>query len=396
MRIPNTVGWGLGLALATALISGFSVFLNGQFIKLFHDPTLLAAVRNGAVGLVLLAIAIANGGLREVARLGWRARLGLIAIGVVGGGISFALFFNGLAASSSPAAAIIHKTLFVWVAALAIPLLGERVGPLQVASLGLLLAGTVVLAPAGTIGAGVGELLVVAATLLWSLEVVVAKRLLRGGVPVSLVAASRMTIGAVALFSIVGATGDVSAVLAFTAQQWFAIAVTGTLLAGYVLTWFGALRRAPGDERHEHPRPGRRRHDHPSVLEHRRAAGPDGRARQRPPGHRRRGCRRGCVARRGRAPAAAAASASASAHDRDDRDRTHDHGGAGFGRTHVRPVRRPAQRPRLLRWQRFRQSAGSPPGRARRTRARESLQGVRGSLAVSHADRPVGRHRRPP
>ncbi|MFL5750747.1 MAG: hypothetical protein ACJ767_09065, partial [Chloroflexota bacterium] len=28
-------------------------------------------------------------------------------------------------------------------------------------------------------------------------------------------------------------------------QQWLAIAVTGTLLTGYVLTWFGALRRAP-------------------------------------------------------------------------------------------------------------------------------------------------------
>ena len=36
MRVPNTVGWGLGLALATALISGFSVFLNGQFVKLFE------------------------------------------------------------------------------------------------------------------------------------------------------------------------------------------------------------------------------------------------------------------------------------------------------------------------------------------------------------------------
>lgn len=245
MRVPNTVGWGLGLALATALISGFSVFLNGQFVKLFDDPTLLAAVRNGMVGLVLLGVAIASGGLRELARLGWRERLGLVAIGVVGGGISFALFFNGLAQSSSPAAAIIHKTLFIWVAALAIPLLGERVGPLQVASLGLLLAGTLVLAPAGSIGTGVGELLVVAATLLWSLEVIVAKRLLRGGVPVSLVAASRMSIGAVALFSIVGVTGDASAVLAFTAQQWLAIVVTGTLLTGYVLTWFGALRRAP-------------------------------------------------------------------------------------------------------------------------------------------------------
>jgi drug/metabolite transporter (DMT)-like permease len=245
MRIPNTVGWGLGLALVTALISGVSVFLNGRFVALFDDPTLLAAVRNGLVGFVLVGIAIASGGLAELRRLRWPQRLGLLAVGVVGGGISFALFFNGLALSSSPAAAVIHKTLFVWVAALAIPLLGERVGPLQVASIGLLLAGTLVLAPAGSIGAGVGEAMVVAATLLWSLEVIVAKRLLRNGVSVSLVAATRMAVGSLTLFAIVGATGDPSAVLAFGGQQWLAIAVTTALLAGYVLTWFGALRRAP-------------------------------------------------------------------------------------------------------------------------------------------------------
>jgi drug/metabolite transporter (DMT)-like permease len=245
MRVPNTVGWGLGLALATALISGVSVFLNGQFVKLFHDPTLLAAVRNGVVGVVLLAIALWSGGLRDLHRLDRLQLGGLLLVGVIGGGVAFALFFNGLAASSSPAAAIIHKTLFVWVAALAIPLLGERVGALQIASLLLLLAGTIVLAPAGSIGAGVGEAMVVAATLLWSVEVIVAKRLLRSGVPVSVVAAARMAIGSTALFAIVGATGDVSAVAGFGGPQWVAIAITSALLAGYVLTWFGALKRAP-------------------------------------------------------------------------------------------------------------------------------------------------------
>jgi drug/metabolite transporter (DMT)-like permease len=245
MRVPNTAGWGLGLALVTALISGVSVFLNGQFVKLFHDPTLLAAVRNGIVGLTLVAIAIGSGGLRDVRGLRGRQVAGLIVVGVIGGGMSFALFFNGLAASSSPAAAIIHKTLFVWVAALAIPLLGERVGILQVGSLVLLLAGTIVLAPAGSIGTGVGEAMVVAATLLWSVEVIVAKRLLRGGVPVSVVGAARMAIGSAALFAIVASTGDVSAVAAFGPSQWLAIAITAGLLTGYVLTWFGALKRAP-------------------------------------------------------------------------------------------------------------------------------------------------------
>ena len=63
MRVPKTIGWGIALALATAIISGFSVYLNGQFVKRFDDPTLLAAVRNGLVGLALVAVAIGAGAI---------------------------------------------------------------------------------------------------------------------------------------------------------------------------------------------------------------------------------------------------------------------------------------------------------------------------------------------
>ena len=83
MRVPNSVSWGLGLAVTTALISGISVFLNGLFVKMFHDPTLLAAVRNGVVGLVLVAIAIGSGGLRDVRLLSRRQVAGLLAVGVI-------------------------------------------------------------------------------------------------------------------------------------------------------------------------------------------------------------------------------------------------------------------------------------------------------------------------
>ena len=59
MRIPNSTAWGVGLAVTTALISGVSVYLTGQYVKLFDDPTLLAAVRNGLVGLVLAGASLA-------------------------------------------------------------------------------------------------------------------------------------------------------------------------------------------------------------------------------------------------------------------------------------------------------------------------------------------------
>jgi drug/metabolite transporter (DMT)-like permease len=244
-HVPKTTAWGVGLALATALISGVSVWLNGRYVKLFDDPTLLAAVRNGLVGLVLATFALSSGRLGELRALDGRRRLALLAIGVIGGGIPFALFFNGLALSTSPAAALIHKTLFLWVALLAVVILRERIGFAQLAAMAVLLAGTFVLAPAGALGTGVGEAMIVAATACWAVEVVLVRRLLLRDVSVGLATASRMVIGSAVLFGIVAATGDLSGLGAFGVQQWAAIAVTGALLTGYVTTWYGALQRAP-------------------------------------------------------------------------------------------------------------------------------------------------------
>ncbi len=242
--IPRTTAWGLGLALGTALISGVSVWLNGRYVKLFDDPTLLAAVRNGIVGLVLASFALGTGRLGELRALDGRRRLALLAIGVIGGGIPFALFFNGLALSTSPAAALIHKTLFLWVAVLAVITLGERLGWAQLAALGVLLAGTLILAPSGALGAGVGEAMIVAATLMWAVEVVVVRRVLLTGVSPSLAAASRMVVGSLSLLALVAVGGGLDGIAAWGTAQWQAIAITSLLLAGYVATWYGALQRA--------------------------------------------------------------------------------------------------------------------------------------------------------
>jgi drug/metabolite transporter (DMT)-like permease len=239
------MAWGVALALATALISGVSVWLNGRYVKLFDDPTLLAAVRNGLVGIALAAFAVGTGRLVELRGLGSRQRLGLLAIGIIGGGIPFALFFNGLALSTSPAAALIHKTLFLWVGVLAVIVLRERLGLAQVAALALLLVGTLALAPAGSLGTGIGEAMILAATLCWAVEVVIVRRLVGGSVSPSLAAAARMVVGSATLFAIVAATGSLGGLAAYGPAQWGAIAITGILLTGYVSTWYAALQRAP-------------------------------------------------------------------------------------------------------------------------------------------------------
>lgn len=96
-------------------------------------------------------------------------------MGLVGGSVPFLLFFEGLSRATSTQAAFIHKSLLVWVVILAIILLKERLGIAHVAALGLLVWGQISLAGGITdLGMGSGELMVLAATLMWSVEVIVA------------------------------------------------------------------------------------------------------------------------------------------------------------------------------------------------------------------------------
>jgi drug/metabolite transporter (DMT)-like permease len=246
MTIPRTVGWGIVLATMTALISGVSVFANGLIVKEFPDPVVLTGVRNAMVGGVLLAILLATGGGREIRALSRRPAGALFAIAVIGGSVPFILFFSGLAMASGPGAAFIHKTLFVWVSLLAVPFLGETLGLAQLAALGVLVVGTLLVGPTGAVGPGPAEALILAATMLWAVEVVVARRLLRrDDVSLRLAATARMALGAALIAGFLAVTGRLGAVATLTGAQWLLIAATGALLFGYVTTWYAALQRAP-------------------------------------------------------------------------------------------------------------------------------------------------------
>ncbi len=246
MSIPRTTGWGIGLAAATACISGVSIFVNGLVVKEFGDPVALTGARNLLVGLVLLGILLASGGASEVRALDRRRSGGLLALAVIGGSVPFILFFSGLAAAGGPGAGIIQKTMFIWVAALAMVFLGESLGIAQVVALAALLGGVLLIGPTGAIGTGPAEAMILVATLFWSVEVIVARRLLGGeGVSVRLATTARMALGGVLIVGFLVASGRSGAVAAFSLHQWSIVAVTGLLLLGYVTTWYGALQRAP-------------------------------------------------------------------------------------------------------------------------------------------------------
>ncbi len=242
---PMTARWGVALALTTAVISGFAVFVNAYGVKQVPDAAVYTTVKNGVAALLLLVFAGLVVPARTVRRLGRRDWLGLAVIGVVGGSVPFILFFSGLAVASAPTAAFIHKTLFIWVALLAVPFLGERLGILPVAAMAVLLAGQALATPPTGIVWGAGETMIAAATLLWSVEVILARRLLVGQVPSPLLGAARLGVGLVVLIGYLAVSGRLGILAGLTPNQWFWALVTGLPLAGYVATWLAALKRAP-------------------------------------------------------------------------------------------------------------------------------------------------------
>jgi drug/metabolite transporter (DMT)-like permease len=240
----NRTQVGIALALVTAAISGVSIFVNSYAVKQIADPAIFTTLKNGIAAAVLLVLALTVVRRADLQRIDRRDWLGVAVVGVVGGGIAFLLFFTGLALASAPSAAFIHKTLFVWVALLAVPVLGERLGLLQIGALSALLGAQLLIAPPAGVTWGAGETMIASATLLWAVEVVLARRLLVR-VPTGVLGVGRLGVGLIVLAGYLALTGRLPLLTELSATQWAWATFTGLLLAGYVASWFGALSRAP-------------------------------------------------------------------------------------------------------------------------------------------------------
>lgn len=234
------------LALATAVFSGASNFLNKIAVTGIRDPIFYATLKNTLVAVVLVGIFIACRHwptIRTLSRRQWGL---LVAIGIIGGSIPFALFFTGLTMTSALNAALIHKTLVLWVALLAIPLLHERMSTGQWLGIAALFAANIIVGGFVGFHGNTGELLILLATLCWAIEHIIAKIALRD-IPSNVVVAARMTIGSLVLIAFIlwrnPAAPTMLADLTVAQLGW--VLLTGVLLLGYVLTWYRALALAP-------------------------------------------------------------------------------------------------------------------------------------------------------
>lgn len=244
---------GIALALAAAVVSGASVWLNGQVVTrvdVFGDPGTYTTAKNLVAGVVVLLVAVVatragspQGLRRPTRRSQW---IGLAVVAVVGGALAFLLFFEGLAASGAPAdAQLVHKGgLLAFVALMAPTALRERSGPLQLAGVGTVLVGYWILSSnLGGLSLGRGLVLVLAASLCWSVESVIDRWLLAGLSPAT-VAVARLSAGSVVLVAIGMLNGDTARLGDLGAGPWAWVVLTGAVLALYVTLWLYALANA--------------------------------------------------------------------------------------------------------------------------------------------------------
>lgn len=246
--IPDTRAWGVALALCTALISGVAIFVNSYAVQRFDSPTVYTTAKNliaaALLGLLLFGATRAGSPEGFTPPTTTSQRLRLLVVGVIGGGVAFVLFFEGLARASSSDAAFGHKTLVVWVAVLAVAFLHERIGWPHVLAIVFIIAGQIALTnDLSTFPVFSGESLVLGATMLWAIEVVIAKRLLDDLSPLT-VGTARLGIGLVVLLGWLAVDGQHGGLVGGDPSQWAWALLTGAILTAYVATWYAALARA--------------------------------------------------------------------------------------------------------------------------------------------------------
>ena len=235
---------GIRLAVLAAAISGFSIYVNSLAVRAIPNATLYTTLKNAVPG-VLLAVAVVAMSRRrsELAHLSRSDAAWLIVLAIVGGSVPYVLFFRGLQMTTAATGSLLNHAQFLVVAALAVPLLRERVSGAAWIGLGLLAAGSVAGTDLAALRWNAGAALVLLSTVMFGAGVVMARHLLRRLSP-ELVMSAKMSAGAVVLALYASATGDLAAAAALTASQWMIVVGTGIILLAFTAATTYALRHA--------------------------------------------------------------------------------------------------------------------------------------------------------
>ena len=236
---------GIKAILAAALISGAANFLNKEVISAGVSPVLLVLLKNSLAGLLFIFLTLF---FIKSGKISWPDKksswLKLILLAVVGGSVPFILFFKGLAITSAINGSFIHKTMFVWAALFSLVFLKEKLRGYQFLGLGIMFLGVLSAISFNLFDWGRGELMIFAATLFWSAEMIMVKKFIVS-IDYRLLAAARMALGAILVFIYTWQSGSLSLLSALTSHDWLGIFIVSCFLFGYVFFWYRALSFLP-------------------------------------------------------------------------------------------------------------------------------------------------------
>lgn len=232
---------GTLLILLTAFISGIAIVIN-KFFVVTIDPLIFTAFRALFIGIIffLISFYFSKSTRKKFNQASWKT---LLAIGIIGGGMAFWLFFTGLKLTTAGRAAFLHKTLPIYAAILAFVFLKEKITKKQLIAMAVMLFG-LLLIELTKISSSIrmGDLLVLSATVLWAIENTFAKKVMINKESNWVVTFSRMFFGALILFAIIFIIGKSNLLFSLNSQQALYIFISGIFLFFYVLTWYWGLK----------------------------------------------------------------------------------------------------------------------------------------------------------
>lgn len=237
---------GTILAILTAVVSGFAIPVNKIFVSGL-DPIVFTAIRAIFIGAIFFVLAGYRNGFRfrKLNKVPWSW---LLLIGVIGGGIGFALYFSGLSLTTSGRAAFLHKTLPIYVTVFAYLFLKEKVTRRQNYALLVMLIGTAALL-SSTVNPSVfwqdpalGDILVLLGTIAWGVENTISRKVMLKEESSLVVSFSRMFFGGALLFGVALLMGRLDVLMSLTQQQAASILISSAFLFCYILFWYSSIR----------------------------------------------------------------------------------------------------------------------------------------------------------
>ena len=231
--------YGVLLVFLTAIISGVSIFINKYSVSKI-EPYTFTFLKNVLVAIFLLSLVLFTKELKA-ANLKKKQIYQLILIGLIGGSIPFLLFFKGLSMTSASVGGFIHKTLFIFASFFALIFLKEKIPKKMLIIALILIIGNFLLLNLKSFSFGIGEFLILIATVMWGLENVISKHVLKQ-LSGNLVALGRMFFGSLFILLFLIFTNKINVISSLTYNDVIWILLTSVLLLFFVITYYNGLK----------------------------------------------------------------------------------------------------------------------------------------------------------